>query len=549
MKMKRLLWGFIAIAAVTLVGCGGGGGTSLMVGGERATQDAIDALEANLAAAEGARDAAEADVTQLTGQLDTANQNAMDLQGQLDTANQNAMDLQASIDKAEGDITELTTMRDKYKTEAADLQTKLDEANATVTQLTADLDEANQRLAEIERDTAASMETAMMNARIAREAQLRLAITGGRVLGTANDLPETASGVTEVTATRDAAGMVNIDVNGTVTDAYTGGSVSAGSSDWTPATLTKTDAVAQSQDTVMIYTDIEAPADVLFTTEYADDLTDILETDALAKLAMAAQFPTGTSNSREYGGTSGNPTSFRGTFAGVDGVFSCDVAAGCTLSTNASGELIAPDTGEDWSFSADMPNAATVKDPDTAYAYFGWWLNKPDTATSTHDVDVFAGGTTGHAANVTNAMTGTATYSGPAAGMYITKDFSAGAQTDAAYGSFTANASLTADFGDDSGAGTIKGSISGFMLDDTTPASWSVMLEDATLTNASAIFNGTSEANFGAGFTSNNAGTWQGSFYAGGGTADPDAQPGTVAGTFDAVTDSAAVIGGFGATK
>ncbi len=47
MKMKRLVWGFFTIAAVALLaGCGGGGGTSLMVGGDRATQDAIDALEA-----------------------------------------------------------------------------------------------------------------------------------------------------------------------------------------------------------------------------------------------------------------------------------------------------------------------------------------------------------------------------------------------------------------------------------------------------------------------------------------------------------------------
>ena len=24
------------------------------------------------------------------------------------------------------------------------------------------------------------------------------------------------------------------------------------------------------------------------------------------------------------------------------------------------------------------PLTATVKDPDAAYAYFGWWLNKPE---------------------------------------------------------------------------------------------------------------------------------------------------------------------------
>ena len=53
MDMKRYFLYFIAIAALTLAGCGGGGGgTSLMVGGERATQDAIDGLAATLMTAQ-----------------------------------------------------------------------------------------------------------------------------------------------------------------------------------------------------------------------------------------------------------------------------------------------------------------------------------------------------------------------------------------------------------------------------------------------------------------------------------------------------------------
>ena len=523
MKMKRLVWGFFTIAAVALLaGCGGGGGTSLMVGGERATQAAIDALQAEADAAGGA---------------------LMALQTALGADSTSEADLTTAV-------TTLEDMRDAYKKMAADAQTVVDaalgdDATGDLVKDVGTLASAYQQAAD---DREEAREEAMMADRMAREAQLRLAIADNRVGTAVKNTPDAPSGVTAVTATRDAAGMVNIDVNGTATDAYTGGSVSASSSAWTPATLTKTNAVAQSQDTVMIYTDIEAPADMLLTTKYGDDLDDVLGDVDRGKLAMSDLFPTGKSNSLSYGGDSGNAATLLGTFDGVPGVFSCEASAGCTLSTDADGELEAS-TEDDWRFIANMPNSATVKDPDTAYAYFGWWLNKPDTLTDAHDVEVFAGGTTDHDVAVTNAMTGTATYSGPAAGMYITKDFSAGAQTDAAYGSFTANASLTADFSNDSTPGTIQGSISGFMLDDTTPASsWRVMLEEVTLTTSSD-FNGTSEANFGAGFTSDNAGTWQGSFYAGGGTADPDAQPGTVAGTFDAVTDSAAVIGGFGATK
>ena len=56
------------------------------------------------------------------------------------------------------------------------------------------------------------------------------------------------------------------------------------------------------------------------------------------------------------------------------------------------------------------PLTATVKDPDLAYAYFGWWLNKPKANTGTHDVEVFAGGTDQHAANIAAAIVGNAVY-------------------------------------------------------------------------------------------------------------------------------------------
>ena len=94
-------------------------------------------------------------------------------------------------------------------------------------------------------------------------------------------------------------------------------------------------------------------------------------------------------------------------------------------------------------------------------------LNKPEDNTAVHVVEVFAGGTTNHAANVTNEIVGTATYAGPAAGKYVTKTFEAGVHSDSGVGHFTANANLTAKFGADNEAGTIGGSVTGFVLDDT----------------------------------------------------------------------------------
>ena len=118
-------------------------------------------------------------------------------------------------------------------------------------------------------------------------------------------------------------------------------------------------------------------------------------------------------------------------------------------------------------------------------------------------------------------------------------------QTDAGVSHFTANANLTAMFGDSNALGTIGGSVTGFELDDGTSPAWTVMLEDAAL-NTTANFSGTSEVNFGGCATITEAGTWQGTFYAAGAA---NIAPGAVAGTFDAVTENASVIGGFGATK
>ena len=152
MKMKRLVWGFFTIAAVALLaGCGGGGGTSLMVGGERATQSAIDELETslstandnvtrltgeldtandNLATANGDLTAANMEVTRLTGELATANGNVAALTGELDTANDNltaanmeVTRLTGELATANGDVAALMGERDSYKNRAMGFET------------------------------------------------------------------------------------------------------------------------------------------------------------------------------------------------------------------------------------------------------------------------------------------------------------------------------------------------------------------------------------------------------------------------------------------
>ena len=73
-------------------------------------------------------------------------------------------------------------------------------------------------------------------------------------------------------------------------------------------------------------------------------------------------------------------------------------------------------------------------------------------------------------------------------------------------------------------------------------------LAERALISSEATFTGKTDVDFGGG-KETGKGDWQGSFY---NDTDADAMddaPGTVAGTFSAVTGGASLLGGFGATK
>ena len=525
--------------------------------GERDTANAAATAAADAQTkAEGERDTANAAATaaadaqtKAEGERDTANAAATaaaeaqtKAEGERDTANAAATAAAEAQTTAEGERD--AAIKRAEMAEAAKMKADDDLAAAIERAETAET-----ALAEITKETAEAMAEVARQETIAREAAVRTAFGSNRVGTAAKALPDASSDVTAVAATRDAADMVMIDVNGETDDVYSGGNVDAGSAAWTSAMLTKMDVVTEATDTVVIYTDIEAPADELLTSVYNQDaLDDALDTERVAK-AMSSGFPSDPDTDWEYtGADGGRALTVTGTFDGVSGQFTCTTAP-CTVTTNAESELEASDN---WRFTPTSPLTDMVKVPDDAYAYFGWWLNKPKANDGVHDVEVFAGGTTGHeASTVHDDIVGSASYTGPAAGKYVTKTFKAGVQTEAGVGHFTATANLVAKFGAADDAGMLGGTVTSFMLDDTTSAPWRVTLEDADLSNGQAIFNGNTNVNFGGGFVdadaANTVGTWQGSFY-GGGATDADA-PSTVAGTFDAVTDNAAVIGGFGATK
>ena len=558
MKLKKLIpVSVIGVAALGLAGCGvfdgdGDDGPSITQSQLDAAIAATAAAIAATAAADAATTAAEDRVTTLEGELATANAEiegteATDdhavVEGLRDKVTRLEMELMAASDEAASDDMDVTRL-DQELMAARDALTM---AQAKVMELEGQLEDVRSELTQFKLDAADVLTKADKDERIAREAKIRAAIEENSVAGAAKAYP---LGITEQAITRDAAGAITVDVNGATEDDYSGGATTAGSGDWNHVTMTKANDDDETMDTLVIYTDIKAPTSAVISEH--DAYTGgalpimIMSADGHQDIIELGDPPTGN----QVTGYS-QDDEFDGTWRGIPGTYTCTTLT-CSTSLNDDEEALFTD-GNELSFDPDS-SSATYDVADTAYTYFGWWLNKPEENTETHDVEVFAGGTENHAVTVLGAIEGTASYVGSAAGKYATQTSVAGTQTDAAVGHFTADASLKAKFGDGDDKGSIEGSVRNFVLDDGTSPSWSVTLESISLETdgdyTDGVFNGTTEVNFGSGSTATEggAGTWQGSFYGDTDAAADDDAPGTVAGTFDARTPSAAVIGGFGAT-
>ena len=489
---------------------------------DAAIQAQMDAETAQ-ADAEAARDQALIDLGAANADLKTATDNLTQAQADLTAAQTARKQAEDDLKVAQDDLKQAQKERD-------DALTKLGES--TSENMKADrIARANQIIAAIGADT-------FDDGNLAIDALAEVSLADGAEGGAA--------------VKRDAAGKITVDVNGDDEDEYAGGESTAGSGAWNSVMLTKTDAVDEDQDIVMLYTDIETPADTpLDEVHSLADLGDALA-DARIDKVMSSGFPSAPGTSWTYTGNEDERAkTVLGAFDGVDGQFTCLVAT-CTVATNADGEL-ATTTGA-WRFTPASPLTATVKVPDAVHAYFGWWLNKPKDKDEPHDVDVFAGSRSGSVAATADdpaaEVVGRARYSGPAAGKYATKSFTAGVQDDAGVGHFTATANLVANFGDATeDDGRITGSVTGFELDDTTTVGWKVNLKLTTADTdniSGSGFMGVTDVNFGGGPTG--SGTWAGTFYDG--DADDDTvAPGTAVGIFNAITGNADLAGAFGAKK
>ena len=244
-----------------------------------------------------------------------------------------------------------------------------------------------------------------------------------------------------------------------------------------------------------------------------------------------------------------------GQLQGASGTFRCNAAStgvDCTVE-NRGGSF---NFVGDWDF---IPSSGTVQIvvPDAQYMWFGWWARQtvrladpPAQPTETWAFQADHGGT--RAVSVLSAATGPATYKGPAAGRYAVYEPDTG---DSGIGSFTASATLQADFGDGTEVGTVSGMITGFSND----SSWSLALKRKDIAGgAIAVAADSNSVTWTIDGVPDDSGDWEAQFY---NNLDMETagtvtyQPHGIAGTFEAEYDPsgvgarAAVIGGFGAHR
>ena len=244
------------------------------------------------------------------------------------------------------------------------------------------------------------------------------------------------------------------------------------------------------------------------------------------------------------------------TFDGAPGTLKCAGTADCTVTLDADGEITA--FGDGWEFTP--ADGATVDVADADHLHYGFWLKRTadaDGATTYNEVETFAESSAPLRASVSD-VDGTAEYNGGAVGVYVKNVFdSKGAIDTATSGHFTADASLTATFGqtvedEDTPAieggtiapnliNTLSGTINNFQLSGGDENEWSVNLQGGIMPD-----DGTASGTANGGGAE---GSFNATFHGALDTDDPTVTPSSVVGEFNANFGNGTAAGGFGARK
>ena len=332
------------------------------------------------------------------------------------------------------------------------------------------------------------------------------------------------------------------------------------------------------EEVVMVHTDIEAPTPTAFAmvvtldgnpetdggTDYqslniVDANIAMLMTDGITStgagtitLVSAREDDASTTDVDETRAAFSTPATFRG----ASGTLTCGGTTDCTATLDADGDITAVTEG--WIFTPG--DGATIDVPDSDYLHYGFWLQRTtdaDGEVTYNEVETFAGSSVDASGDVA-AVTGSATYSGGALGVYVHSVTNPdGTEASATSGHFTADVALTATFGQvpvsaDDSTGTIapnllntlSGTINNFMLSghDEGPG-WSVALQGAIAPDAGTVTGGTAKGGNGDGSLT---ATFHGDVTAVDGVVP---KPSSVVGEFNAGFSDGSVAGAFGATK
>ena len=362
--------------------------------------------------------------------------------------------------------------------------------------------------------TVGALETQLSTAKMARMTALddaakaaakdAMALFDG-IAETTSDLTVAVSAVTD----KDGGGMASVTATG-LTPGVGGNDVMKSAEPmlgvWQGTMLTDTND-DDASSTVVVYTDIEAAKSVPFGEVYTltnDALTIDADTDSDAhvKLISASAFThTGRMNHDPDPDAADDVARIRGMFNGASGEYRCTAATATTCASIESSMGVRLSAG--WVFDPD--SGAMAMQADMSYAYFGWWLNKG--TTEGVEAGAFHGVTDGStpaalaAPNDISALGGMATYMGAAAGKYAINP----GLSSASGGHWTADATLTANFGSEAAPGTISGMVDSFMAGGQM-MDWSVALGETVLASG-GTFSTTTDTDT-SGDTANNAVVW-----------------------------------------
>ena len=306
---------------------------------------------------------------------------------------------------------------------------------------------------------------------------------------------------------------------------------------------------ATHDDELVVFSDVNAPGrqairdfpayETDFDSDGTIDADGISITTDRGGLVKSPAFPTGgLEKTFPLSDDMGTPDDARddttgrisGSLHGVPGYFECQHTDACVITHKGASYEITTGT---WWFIPGSPTSP-ISIPDASYMHFGWWkrVQKSDDA---YSFGTFSGGTVPVTANEFNSLDGTATYVGPAIGQYAIYQ-PLGAQSAA--GSFTATASLSADFA----ANTLSGGVTGF----SNSPDWELTFNQKLMsggTVSDGVVNWTISGNTEVG------GTWDGAFfskYAAYGGEEPDGITGTFTAAYD---DVGRIAGAYGAHK